>query len=112
MTTPETINLLVLIFVLGRQADELTRRLVEDRFYCTRVDSQGLLLQEPTVGLLIGLNDRRMDGLKALVEEVCPPRQEFIPMQLGLPAGLAPMIEARVGGALIYALPVEQFIQF
>jgi uncharacterized protein YaaQ len=112
MSAPENINLLVLIFVHGRQADELTRRLGEDRFYCTRVDSQGLLLQEPAVCLLIGLNDDRMARLRALVEEVCPPRQEYIPMQIGLPAGLMPVIEAQVGGALLYALPVERFIQF
>jgi len=113
MSQTEPVNLLAFIFVIGRQADVLMRRLVEERFFFTKIESSGLVFEEPLVGLLIGLNDGRMRSLVTIVEETCPPHQEYIPVQVMPLAGLPPlpMIEARVGGALIYSVPVERFIQ-
>jgi uncharacterized protein YaaQ len=113
MSQTEPVNLLALIFIIGRQAEALMRHLVEDRFYFTKIESSGLVFEEPLVGLMIGLNNSRMRHLISLVEETCPPHQEYIPVQVMPLAGLPPMpmIEARVGGALIYSVPVERFIQ-
>ncbi len=114
MTPSDTVNLLVIVVVSGRQADELKSQLVRERFYFTQIDSSGGPLQEPTVCLLIGLNQARLDPLMGVVQAACKRFQEYIPVQLTPPAGLPPMqmIEAQVGGALVYAVEVEQFIQF
>lgn len=113
MSSTEPVNLLALIFVIGRQAEALMHRLVEEKFYFTKIESSGLVFQEPTIGLLIGLNNQRMNDLITVVEETCPPHKEYIPVQIMPLAGLPPlpMIEARVGGALVYSVEVERFIQ-
>ena len=114
MTPTDNVNLLILIIVSGRQADELKSQLVRERFYFTQIDSSGGPLQEPTVCLLIGLNSSRMDRLMGVAQAACRRFQEYIPIQMAPPIGLPPMqmIEAQAGGALIYAVEVEQFIQF
>lgn len=113
MSQNEPVNLLALIFVLGRQAEALMRRLVDEKIYFTKIESSGLVFEEPLVGLMIGINNQRMDYIIHVVEETCPPHQEYIPVQVMPLAGLPPlpMIEARVGGALIYSVEVERFIQ-
>lgn len=99
------------VVVSERQIEEFTQRLVADRFYFTKIDSSGLAFQEPTVCLVIGLNQKRVDLLLGIVRETCTPFKEFIPVQPTLPAGLPPMIESRVGGAVVYSMEVEEFIQ-
>jgi hypothetical protein len=49
-----------------------------------------------------------------LIEEHCQPHEEYVPVQFNPPAGFPTlsMIEARIGGALVYTLDVERFDQF
>jgi uncharacterized protein YaaQ len=49
-----------------------------------------------------------------IIEQTCQPHQEYVPVQFSPPAGFPPMsmIEARVGGALVYQVDVERFEQF
>ena len=113
MSPTEPVNLLALIFVLGRQAEALMRRLVDEKIYFTKIESAGLVFEEQLTGLMIGLNNQRMENLIGIIEQTCPPHQEYIPVQVMPLAGLPPlpMIEARVGGALVYSIEVERFIQ-
>ena len=109
----EPVNQLILVVVADRQADELMRQLVKERFYFTKIDSSGNPLQEPTICLLIGLNRSRLNHLMQVIRAACRRRQEYIPVQLNPPAGLPPMqmIEAQVGGATVYGVEVDEFIR-
>jgi uncharacterized protein YaaQ len=108
------VNLLVLITVSERQAENLLQAMVQEHFYFTKIDSQGLVFQEPNLCLLVGLNKARLSTLLDLIREHCQPYQEYVPVQFTNPAGFPPMgmIEASAGGALVYALDVERFEQF
>lgn len=108
------VNQLVLVFVSERQAEDLLQALVKERFYFTKIDSSGMIFQEPTLCLLIGLNNSRLSTLLGLVTQYCQPFQEYVPVQFNMPAGFPSlsMIEARAGGALVYVLDVERFEQF
>ena len=112
--TQDIVNQLVFIVVSERQAGELLKALVQERFYFTKIDSSGMIFQEPTLCLLIGLNNLRRTALMDLVSQCCRPFEEYIPVQFNAPAGFPPMsmIEARAGGALVYVLDVERFEQF
>ena len=112
--TQNTVNQLVFIVVSERQAEDLLKALVKERFYFTKIDSSGIIFQEPTLCLLIGLNNTRRPALREMVSEYCRPYDEYIPVQFNAPAGFPPMsmIEARAGGALVYVLDVERFEQF
>jgi len=115
MTTPKpTIDQLVFVVVSGRQAETLMQALTQNGFYFTRYDLSMFAFQETRLCLLIGLNSAQTSRLMGLIEEHCQPRQEFVPVQFTPPAGFPPMsmIEAQVGGALVYQVEVERFEQF
>jgi uncharacterized protein YaaQ len=113
MTAIDAVNQLAFVVVSGRQAEEFMQRLSQNRFYFTRIDSSGGILQEATFCLLIGLNQARLPVLLGLAELYCKPYQEYIPAQLNLNSAVPTlhMIEAQAGGALVYVLGVERFEQ-
>ena len=108
-----TVNQLVFVVVSERQADDLLKAMVKEHFYFTKIDSSGMVFQEPTLTLLIGLNQTRLADLLALINQNCQPYEEYVPVQFTPPAGLPPlsMIEAKAGGALVYLLNVQRFVQ-
>ncbi|MFZ6027066.1 MAG: cyclic-di-AMP receptor [Chloroflexota bacterium] len=110
---PNPVNLLFVIIVNGLQAEKLMKALREQAFYFTVIDSSGGFLQEPTMCLLIGLSKDRRDELVALVKEHCHPFRQYIPTQMNVPADFTqvPMIEALMGGAVMFSMNVERFIQ-
>lgn len=113
MASKDAVNQLAFVVVSERQAGELLQALVKERFQFTKIDSSGLIFQEPTLCLLIGLDGARLGRLSALIEQYCQPYQEYIPAQFNPSAGLPrlSMIEARAGGALVYLLDIERFEQ-
>jgi uncharacterized protein YaaQ len=114
MSPTNPVDHLVFVVVSGRQAELLSQALVKEKFYFTKFDISMFAFQETTLCLMIGLNQSRKDELMHLVEENCQTHQEYVPVQFNSPAGFPPlsMIEARVGGALVYQVDVERFEQF
>lgn len=113
MPESETIDLLVVATILGGQAGPLTQVLRENGFRFTEVDSQGGFIQEPVTSFLIGLDHHRLDHLLAIVRENCPSRLQYIPARLDASAlqGQPLMIEALMGGATLFAVEIERFLQ-
>ncbi len=113
MAPGEKVDQIAFVIVSGRQSEDLMQHLIREHFYFTRIDSSGGILQEATICLLIGLNHAQMPVLFDLAEKYCHPFREFIPAQISLSTGMPPlqMIEAQSGGALVYVLDVEQFVQ-
>lgn len=107
------INQLAIVVVSGAQSGQLMQRLTKQGFYFTKIDSSGGVIQEPNICLLIGLNQVQMPQLLALIRKVCKPYRQYIPAHANIqPYQLQPaMIEAKVGGAIVYAIEVERFEQ-
>ena len=112
MTAPQTVNRPVVATVAREQAGELTQRLVQDGFYVTQAGPAALLDSIP-VSLWIGLDEKNLPRLLAHIRELCQTHRRFIPAQMDGPwrEGLGIMIEAEVGGAVVYVLEVERFEQ-
>jgi len=113
MPTPTEIDQLFIIIVSGSQAGALMKQLTASGFYFTIIDSSGGVIQEPMLCLLVGLNSSKEAPLLELVRQHCGPYKQFIPTQMNVPPGyIQPtMIEAQLGGALVYSMCVERFIQ-
>lgn len=107
------VNKLVLATVAGTQAGELVKRLTRDKFYVTVIDSQGGILYEATVSLLIGLDGTRLARLLEHVRECCRTRRQYIPAHVEAPLleAQSAIIEAQVGGASVFVFDVERFEQ-
>ena len=108
------IDTLVMLIVADEQVGELTQQLIQERFYFTRVESGGGFLQRPSVSLLIGINADRLEGLLKMIRKCCHKRLTYIPARVDplIPLGQPVMIEAEVGGAIIFIFDVERFEQF
>ncbi|MBN1888192.1 MAG: cyclic-di-AMP receptor [Thermoflexales bacterium] len=113
MTQYATVNQLLIATVSSSQTGTLMDKLTRDGFYVTRVDSSGGILYEATVSLFIGLNQSRLPRLLEHLRECCPTRRRLIPAHIEAPLlEVQPvMIEAEVGGAMIYVLDIERFEQ-
>jgi uncharacterized protein YaaQ len=113
MTSPDSVNQLVLATVAGSQAGELVDRLVRSGFYVTQIDSRGGILHEATVSLLIGFDRVRLPRLLEHVRDCCHTRRQFIPAHAEAPILEAQtvMIEAEIGGATVFVFDVERFEQ-
>lgn len=115
MNPLEIIDILVILVISGLQAPQLMDRLSKERFYFTKLDSLGGMIQESTICLLLGVNKERMSELHKLMEQCCQPIKQYIPAQMisALPEHLSmAMVEAEVGGAILYSMNIERFEQF
>ena len=113
MSDPLPLDQLIIVTVLGEQSGELRQRLIRDGFQITEMNSAGGLVQELQVTLLIGFNHTRQAGLLQHIRECCKRQRRFLPTQFeGSPTVFhSAVIEAEVGGAMIFELNVERFEQ-
>ena len=111
MSETQPIDQLFIVSVLGEQSSELRQRLVRDGFRITEMSSAGGLVQELQVSLLIGLNHGRQAELLQHIRDCCRRQKRFLPTQFeGSPTVFhSAVIEAEVGGAMIFVLNVERF---
>jgi uncharacterized protein YaaQ len=111
VSAPQTIDRLLIVTLLGEQATALVARLTGDGFYATEVNSTGGLLQDPQVSLLVGFDRGRQEKLLAHIRDCCRRHRRFIAAHLEGSSSLfqPAIIEAEVGGAVVYALDVERF---
>ena len=112
MNTP-SLDQLAILTVFESQADTLMKELTRENFRFTVIHSAGGMAQEAENCLLIGFFHERMQKLLEIVRKNCRPYRKFIPTQNFLPIEQTnlPMLEAQLGGALIYMMNVDRFEQ-
>jgi uncharacterized protein YaaQ len=113
MANQESVNVLVVIVVDAERVSDLRQALIKDRFYFTLVDSRGGLIGEAEECMLVGIPEARLPELLTLVEAHCHTRRVYVPARfdLGMMQGQPMMVEAEVGGASVYILEIDQFVQ-
>ena len=104
---------LVILTVFDSQADPLMKQLTREGFHFTVINSTGGVMQETVICLLVGFFRERLPALLEIVRKKCRPYRKYIPTQSLPPGGMTnlPMLEAQLGGALIYMMNVERFEQ-
>jgi uncharacterized protein YaaQ len=105
-----SIHLLLFAVVQDQDQDSATRALEQLRLPVVRLSSAGGFLGRRNTTLLVGLQSgREEDALKAL-EESCRQRIEYLTLPLeGSPLPMPTPVPVTVGGATVFALPVEHF---
>lgn len=114
MSYPNQIDLLVVLVLSELQAPQLLERLRKENFQYTKMDTLGGVIQESTLCLILGLNHQRMPLLKNLIGEYCQLVSQYIPAQMvnAPPEYISmAMVEAKVGGAVMYSMNIERFEQ-
>ncbi len=103
---------LVVIIAADVDAERLLPLLGERGIPATKVSSSGGFLRRGNVTILSGVEGERVEEVLELVRRECRARTELMPLQalpfpdVALPAG---PVEVRVGGAVVFVLPVEHF---
>jgi uncharacterized protein YaaQ len=105
-----SIKLLMLAVVQEPDLDEATRALGSLGLPVVYLSSAGGFLGRRNATLLIGLREgREEDAIKSL-QETCKQHIEYLTLPLeGSPLPMPTPVPVTVGGATIFALPVEHF---
>lgn len=106
-------HLLLMAVIQEQDLDSATKALQEIGASLTYLSSAGGFLGRRNATLLVGLPASRLqDSLKAL-HEACRQRVEYMTLPLeGSPMPMPAPVPVTVGGATVFALPVERFEQF
>ena len=91
---------LVVAVVQSDDAPALARALAENGFQATRLPSRGGFLNQENTTFLIGVEDARLEEVKALIVEKAEART--VPHEDG---------ELEVGGAVVFVLDLMEFLK-
>ena len=103
---------LIVVITSNDEADSLIRKLVERGYPATKVSSTGGFLRKGNATIFSGVESGDIENVMALISDVCKARTDFVPAQaLPFPESIYPAepVQVRVGGAIVFVLPVERF---
>jgi uncharacterized protein YaaQ len=103
---------LVVVITSDDEADTLIRKLIEQGYPATKVSSTGGFLRRGNATIFSGVEANDIDNVMSLIRQYCEARSEYVPAQaLPFPESIYPAepVQVRVGGAIVFVLPVERF---
>jgi uncharacterized protein YaaQ len=106
----QSIRHLLLAVVQEQDLDATTRALNEVHVPVTFLSSAGGFLGRRNATLLIGLPEHKEEETLKVLERTCRQRVEYLTLPMeGTPLPLPAPVPVTVGGATVFALPVERF---
>jgi uncharacterized protein YaaQ len=107
---------LVVCVVHNRDRNRVTDELIKLGFKFTVIGSSGGFLREGNTTMLIGVDEDKLDQLKAVIHQNCEQREQMVnvaPFDSGAPGGFLPTpIKVPVGGAVMFVMNVDEFHRF
>lgn len=107
---------LIIAVVQDQDSNRLSRALVENNFRATKLASTGGFLKSGNTTFMIGTEDIRVDRALQIIKDNCRAREQLVapvsPMGGNADSYVPYPIEVEVGGATVFVLPIEQFLQF
>ncbi|HNK63360.1 MAG TPA: cyclic-di-AMP receptor [Anaerolineales bacterium] len=107
-----TTHLLLVAVIQEQDLDTATKSLQSVGTSLTYLSSSGGFLGRRNATLLIGLPAEKQAQALAVLHEACRQRVEYMTLPLeGSPMPMPAPVPVTVGGATVFALPVERFEQ-
>lgn len=103
---------LIVVITSDDEAEALIKCLIERGYPATKVSSTGGFLRRGNATIFSGVEASDIENVLAIIRNECKARTEFIPAQaLPFPESIYPAepVQVRVGGAIVFVLPVERF---
>ena len=103
---------LIVVITSNDEADALIKKLIERGYPATKVSSTGGFLRRGNATIFSGVEAGDLDNVISIIRNECKARTEYIPAQtLPFPESIHPAepVQVRVGGAIVFVLPVERF---
>lgn len=107
---------LIVAVVQDQDSNRLSKALMENNFRATKLATTGGFLRSGNTTFMIGTDDEKVEGALQIIKENCKAREQLVapvsPMGGNADSYVPFPIEVEVGGATVFVLPVEQFLQF
>jgi uncharacterized protein YaaQ len=104
---------LVLAIVHNEDAGPLVNALLERNYRATRLHSAGGFLRQSNATVILGVEEEQVDEVITVVRENCTSRTQVVnPMPPIMEPGEFSMpypVEVKMGGAVVFVVPVERF---
>lgn len=103
---------LLLMIVQAEDAHDLGEALTKSDYQVTRINAAGGFLRTENVVLMVGVPETDVQHILAVAQQECRRRTQLVFPLLGGDPGVGsyPPVEVEVGGAVIFALEVEQVV--
>jgi len=102
-------QLLLLVVIQEQNLDATTKALNDLNIRITFLASSGGFLGRRNSTLLIGIPEARQNEVMSVLRETCKERTEYMTLPLeGTPMPMPAPVPVSVGGAKVFALPVER----
>ncbi|MCF6139568.1 cyclic-di-AMP receptor [Pseudalkalibacillus berkeleyi] len=107
---------LVVAVVQDKDSNRLSEALVKSNFRATKLASTGGFLRSGNTTFMIGTEDQHVQRVLDIIKENCQSRDQLVapvsPMGGNADSYVPYPVEVEVGGATVFVLPIEQFMQF
>ncbi|ETI65837.1 hypothetical protein BAVI_25684, partial [Neobacillus vireti LMG 21834] len=107
---------LIIAVVQDQDSNRLSKALVDNNFRATKLASTGGFLKSGNTTFMIGTEDIRVDRALQIIKDNCRSREQLVspvsPMGGNADSYVPYPVEVEVGGATVFVLPIEQYLQF
>lgn len=107
---------LIVAIVQNQDSKRLSDEFVEQGVRATKLSSTGGFLRAGNTTFLMGVEDRKVDSVLELIKENCSTRSQTMmsppSYDFTLESDLTYPVDVEVGGATLFVLPIDQFLQF
>lgn len=107
---------MIIAVVQDKDSQRLLTQLVDHNFRATKLATTGGFLKSGNTTFMIGTDDIRVDKCLQIIKENCQSRSQLVapvsPMGGNADSYVPYPVEIEVGGATVFVLPVENFLQF
>lgn len=107
---------LIVAIVQNQDSKRLSDEFVEHGVRATKLSSTGGFLRAGNTTFLMGVEDRKVDSVLELIKENCSTRSQTMmsppSYDFTLESDLTYPVDVEVGGATLFVLPIDQFLQF
>lgn len=105
---------LIMAIISSDDSRETLDRLTKSGFRATVIGTTGGFLREGNTTIFLGLDDPKVPQAVEIVRSVCRRRAQWVsplPTLEGPGLEMAEPIEVSIGGAVVFVMNVEQFVQ-
>jgi uncharacterized protein YaaQ len=107
---------LIIAIVHDRDRQKTADALVREGFRFTKLASTGGFLREGNTTFMIAVEPEQVDAVLAVVDESSKTREQYVnllpPDAAAVGAFVANPISVRVGGAIVFVVPIERFEKY
>jgi uncharacterized protein YaaQ len=107
---------MIIAVIQDKDSNKLLNALVDHNFRATKLATTGGFLKSGNTTFMIGTEDIRVDKALQIIKDNCKAREQLVapvsPMGGNADSYVPYPVEVEVGGATVFVLPIENFLQF